>query len=311
MNWRVKATIQQTAAMLPAAIANPAYYWLQRRLGKLRYIDPTDRITGAIELCEMLEETGSSPVGGRFLEIGTGWRVNVPIALWLCGARSVTTVDLNRYLHPELVRIDVRYLLEHRAQVAALIGKRLAGRRLDALAKLGDDTWHIDDLFRLCTIDYAAPSDASALPLPDGSLDYEVSYMVLEHIPPATLQAIHREAFRVLRPGGKVAHRIDLGDHFSHSDPSISPLNFLQFDELSWNRIAGNRYMYMNRLRIDDYLGIIEHAGLRVASCRRHEDPRGLEQLRDPHFHVHESFRGKAESDLATTTAWVVAEKPA
>ena len=311
MNWRVKAAIQNTLAKLPPAFGNPAYYWLQRRMGNMRRIDPTERVQAALDFCEMLEATGTSPVDGRFLDLGTGWRVNIPIALWLCGARSVVTVDLNRYLKPALVRRDVRFMREHRARLESLLGARLDPSRLDALTQLDSRSWQIDDLFRLCSIDYIAPGDAAQLPFESNSLDFEVSHMVLEHIPLAALQAIHREAVRVLRPGGKVLHRIDLSDHFQHSDGTISPLNFLQFDDDQWRAIAGNRFMFMNRLRIDDYLRLIEEAGLRVVSCRRYADERGLQQLDGPSFHVDAQFAGKSRSDLATTAAWVVAEKPA
>lgn len=310
MNWRVKAAIQKTAAKLPSSVANPAYYWLQRRMGNMRRIDPTDRIRGAIEFCEMLDATGSSPVGCRFLELGTGWRLNVPITLWLCGARAIGTIDLNRYLRPELVRLDVQYMREHRAEIESLVGQRIHDDRLEQLVQFDGGPWQIDDLFRFCSIGYVAPGDAAQLPLNDETLDYEVSYAVLEHIPLATLQAINREAFRVLRPGGKVLHRIDLSDHFCRSDSSISPLNFLRFDDDSWNEIAGNRYTFMNRLRIDDYLHVFEEAGLRVVLCRRFENPHGLLQLRDPNFHIDGAFAGKSEADLATTSAWVVAQKP-
>jgi hypothetical protein len=32
-----------------------------------------------------------------------------------------------------------------------------------------------------------------------------------------------------------LVHNIDFTDHFSHSDPSISSVNFLQFSESQWN----------------------------------------------------------------------------
>lgn len=308
MNWRLKAGIQNVVAVLPSSLGNPAYYWIQRRFGLLRDVNPIKRMTGAIEFCEMLERVGSSPVGGRFLEIGTGWRVNVPLALWFAGASSVTTVDRTRYLKEELIRLDVEFVRSHRVDIEKLVGARLCDSRIQKLIDFSMQPWEVRDLFALCKFEYVAPGDASQLPLADGSLDYEVSYAVLEHIPPETLRAIQKEARRVLRPGGKVLHRIDLSDHFCRSDPSISPLNFLQYDERAWNAIAGNRYVYMNRLRIDDYVRIFEEAGLRVVLCDRFSNPKGLEQLRDPRFKIDESFRGKSESDLATTSAWIVAE---
>ena len=51
---------------------------------------------------------------------------------------------------------------------------------------------------------------------------------------------------------------IDYSDHFSHSDKSISSVHFLQFSDGKCNKIAGNRYMYMNRLRHDDFVSLFQ-----------------------------------------------------
>ena len=80
-----------------------------------------------------------------------------------------------------------------------------------------------------------------------------ISYTVFEHIPAPILSDILSEAQRVLRPSGLAIHLIDYSDHFAHSDASISAINFLQYDDAAWSRLADNPYMYMNRLRADDY----------------------------------------------------------
>ena len=49
---------------------------------------------------------------------------------------------------------------------------------------------------------------------------------------------------------------VDYSDHFSHSDQTISSINFLRYSDDEWQRYAGNRYMYMNRLRHDDVLAL-------------------------------------------------------
>ncbi|MCI0450823.1 MAG: methyltransferase domain-containing protein [Candidatus Latescibacteria bacterium] len=311
MNWKVKAGVQNAVAALPPIVADPIYYWMQRRFGRMRAINPIGRLTSATEAYDLLERTGASPVGTRFLEIGTGWRLNLPIGLWLQGARSVVTIDLRRYLKAELVQQDVEYIRAHRAEVEMLFGRRLDRDRMQRLLDFPAHPWDIEQFLRYCDFQYVAPGDAARLPLPNDSLDVEVSFYVLEHILPRALRAIHAEAFRVLRPGGKVVHRIDLSDHYSHSDPSISPIHFLRFGERSWKLLSGNRYMYANRLRVDDHVRFFEEAGLRVTLCDRFSPPRALEQLRDPGFRVDASFRDKSESDLVTTTVLIVAEKPA
>ena len=46
---------------------------------------------------------------------------------------------------------------------------------------------------------------------------------------------------------------IDYGDHFSHTDDSISSLNFLQYSTNEWSRYGDSKFIYMNRLRHDDF----------------------------------------------------------
>lgn len=310
MNWRFKANIQRAIAALPPAVADPVYGWLIARFGLTRDPDPIVQIVVAKELLALWERAGGSPAGARFLEIGTGWRISIPLALWLRGARSVTCVDIKSLLDERTVRSDLAYVREHPDAVVRALDGRVDDDRLRELIEFADRAWRLDDLFRLCAFDYHAPCDAAHLSFDTGSFDCQISYATLEHIPPEWLRAVHVEARRVLRGGGVGLHRIDLSDHFYRTDRSISPLNFLQFDQRTWAAIGGNRYVYTNRLRIDDYLRLFEECGFRVVACERYSNPRGLEQLRDPSFRVDESFRGKSEADLAVTSAWALVQKP-
>ena len=102
-------------------------------------------------------------------------------------------------------------------------------------------------------IDYLAPADARNLPFDNDYFDAHVSYTVLEHIPRDVLRDIFIEAKRIVRPAGVILHNVDFTDHFSHSDRHISAINFLKFNECDYDRLAGNKFMYMNRLRDDDF----------------------------------------------------------
>ena len=53
---------------------------------------------------------------------------------------------------------------------------------------------------------------------------------------------------------------VDYGDHFEHNDHRLSNINFLQYSDALWRVIAGNRYMYMNRLRHDAMLTLFQRA---------------------------------------------------
>ena len=240
------------------------------------------------------------------LELGTGWRLNVPLALWLLGAKRVVTVDLYRYLRLALVRKDLAALRTAPERFRTLFGRYAASdrfrRRFDELlAFRGTGT----DLLRLTGIEYLAPADASRLPLADESVDAHVSFTVLEHIPPDTLIAILREGQRVLRPDGLLVHCIDFSDHSAHSDPSISFVNFLQYDDATWSRLAGNRYAFHNRLRVDEFATLIDASGVTTIALDSMPDARSIAAL-EAGLPLAARFRGKPPVVNGVKQAWLV-----
>jgi SAM-dependent methyltransferase len=311
LNWRLKARVQNAVARLPESVSYPAYYWIQRRFGGLRHVDPIKGFRKFVNAAERLERVGASPVGAEILEIGTGRQINTPLAAWLCGAGSITTVDLNPYLKEELVRESIGRIARRVDEIRALLGPRLQPDRLEALVGLAGGSWRLGELLELCRIRYLAPADAGRLDVPEGSYDFHLSFNVFEHVTPAALAAILREGNRVLREGGLFVHRVDYSDHFSHKDPSISPVNFLQYSAKEWDRIAGNRFMYMNRLRVDDFLQLFRDAGhdILVAESDVNREVEAL--LAGGGFTLAREFRAKPAQVLATTGSWFVTRRAA
>lgn len=304
MNWRLKAAIQNAIAMLPGPLSQRVYYAMQRRFGGLRAISVEDKLRQGVEIAARAAANGQAVAGAAVLEVGTGRRLNLPISLWLQGAASVVSVDLNAYLRAELVHEDLRQIRDERDRVEALFGPALRPERLQALVALADD-FQLDRLLATCAIRYAAPGDASALDLAEDSIDLHVSYEVLEHIPGPVLEAILREGNRVVRPGGLFVHRIDFSDHFAHADPGISAINFLKFSDAQFHRLAGNRFMYMNRLRLDDFVELYARSGHVLAEVLAAPDPDTLRLLEGHGLAVHDRFAGKSLQTLATLAAWI------
>ena len=110
MNWKLKSGIQNTVAALPSGLSYQVYYFLQRRFGGYREANPVKRFEGGIALVSRIRRHGGTVEGRPFLEVGTGHQINVPIALWLCGAGEIVTVDLHRYLKRDLVTGDRRLI---------------------------------------------------------------------------------------------------------------------------------------------------------------------------------------------------------
>jgi hypothetical protein len=164
----------------------------------------------------------------------------------------------------------------------------------------------VTDVLGLGCIRYMAPADAGATTLPAGSVDYHVSYTVLEHIPPDDLKRVLREGTRLLAEDGKFIHLVDLSDHFSHSDRSLSRINFLKFTDEEWRSLAGNRFMYQNRLRVCDYERLFAELGIAAERASTIIDEHARRELSDG-FPLAERFRGVDIDALATTSAHFVA----
>ena len=314
MNWTTKARVQNLIAALPGPLADFCYYRMQRHVGGLRNPTPVKQIDGGCQLAAAIQ--AQRPLDcARVMEVGSGRSLAIPVLMWLLGAEQVLTVDLYRYLRPEVLRADLAYLRANQAwlsgQLEPLAGE--AGPRSERLAGLlaldleGPPARLLADVLQLCSIDYRAPADAAALKLADGSIDVHLSRHVLEHVPPDDLAAILREAARVLKPDGLCVHLIDLSDHFRYQDSSISWVNFLRFSEAEWERLAGNRFMFMNRLRASDYRSIFAAAGLDIIDLDSVVDDEALRLIESGGLPLDGRFEGRTSNDLATTEILVVA----
>ncbi len=311
MNWKTKALIQNLVARLPSRTSYSVYYWLQRTVGGLRTCTPESRLEAAVALWKNLTEAGYDPVGRRFFEVGTGWVPILPTALWLMGAKQTVTTDVNPYLKNELVQDLVRHFREHSDSVEALFGDLLDRDRWDQIIRWGKGGDRTNDSFlRLCNIDYSAPGDAAATAVKRDSIDFHFSYAVLEHIAPETLRRILQEGNRVIAPGGAFAHWIDYSDHFSHSDPGITAINFLQYPDDRWHSYAGNRYMYMNRLRHDDFQALFREVGHEIILEKPTVDLRSAELLRQNRFPLDARFADKPRKVLEVSSSWFVLALP-
>jgi SAM-dependent methyltransferase len=242
------------------------------------------------------------------MEVGTGWRLNTPLACWLCGARSILTIDLNPYLRFALIKEDLRYLKQHRDELRARLlseyGDLLDESRWRQLVEYRPTT--LEAFLALCGITYRSPADARDTSCRPHSIDFHVSCNVFEHIPQEDLRAVLKEANRVIKPTGLLLHLVDHTDHFSHADARLSPIHFLQYSDAEWKRYAGDRYAYVNRLREDDYISLFEKCGQMLQAVRSQPDVRVQESLKQG-FTVDSKFRGKSLETLSRLTSLFVA----
>lgn len=308
MNWKWKARIQNVVAAMP--MSDRLYYAMQRTVGNLKAgrSDPFEWLDAALSIARLINSAGGEVEGGRFLEVGTGRSLGLPLGLWLCGANSVMTVDLNTYLSEPLVMETLASIRSNREKVLQMFEAHAETARFEErFERLNSFSGGLRDFLDLTSIEYAAPADAARLPVKDASFDFHISHAVLEHIPGEAISRILTEARRVLAPGGLLVHIIDPSDHFSHDDASITAVNFLQFSEGEWQRWAGNKFMYHNRLRACEHLELFRRAGVRVLKQREAIDEASLKTLRNG-FRLDRKFQGLSPEQLAVRSLILVGD---
>jgi SAM-dependent methyltransferase len=185
----------------------------------------------------------------------------------------------------------------------------LVNHSLALLDQLGEPLGSLAELEERFGIEYLAPVDARKTGLPAESVDFVSSTDVCEHVPADDLAAIFRECHRLLRPGGAFSCRIDLQDHYSYFDRSLSRYNFLRFSDGAW-RLVNSPLHFQNRLRAPDYLRLVRDAGFELLVERPSgpgED--GLRQLQE--IPLAERFRnGYTPEELGVTVLSFVAKRP-
>ena len=305
MNWKWKARIQRVCAGLPV-IRQPAYYFLQRTFGSVQdRSDPFPMLEACAQLVRILQDAGRPVVDARIMEVGTGRCVNMPLALYLCGASSVITFDAHRYLKPSLLMAALDAFRAQKDRVIdrfrGMVDTSLLRERLEVLCSSTTSA----ELLLHAKIEYRAPADAADSDLPDQSIDIQVSYTVFEHIPREVLRGILLEANRVLAPGGVTLHHIDTSDHFSHHDRSILPINFLRYSDAEWVRLAGNQFAYHNRLRASEFADLYSECGHELLFWKPHVDEDSRRALGNG-FPLHSRFRSYTPDILSTVVLQVL-----
>jgi len=265
----------------------------------LRQFDVMRKLAFQRNLCALMIEHGFRPRGARVVEVGTGWIPLDAVGFWMCGAAQVVTLDLNRHLDVRLLGRALETMAQRRDELITMWRSVAPETEVaERLAVVARSSRRPMAFLREARIDYRAPGDASNTGLEDGSIDAHFSYNVFEHVPAEPIERILAEARRILKPGGVCVHYVDPSDHFAHFDRTITRINFLRYDAAGWERLAGNRFAYHNRLRDGDYRELFARAGLDLKFCRFDVEPRSLSALRDG-FPLAAPWRGRNPEELA------------
>jgi len=132
--------------------------------------------------------------------------------------------------------------------------------------------------------------------------DAMASTNTFEHIPEAEIDEVIRKLHDALDDNGLCSIIIDYSDHYSHTDPTIGPLNFLRFSDKQWDK-HNHLCHYQNRLRHPQYIAAFASAGFDVEVVRV---TRSSDKMPD---YIHEEFRVLEDLD-ATSAHFLLRKKP-
>jgi len=263
MQWRPKALMQKSLGFIP--FGNIIHYKLQRCFGVLR--TPEDECTKKISDWKIMlthfKDNHIAIENASLVEIGSGWYPTFPICLYLLGAKTVYTYDLNRYMKIDLTQTCIEVLGENLSIIRNFSpDPHNVTRRYASLSELFSETKNIATATE-GVIQYNAPANAANTGLPKDSIDIVYSNSVLEHIPRPVIVDIMKEAWRVVKPTGFMFHSVNCGDHYAYVDSSISQLNYLQYSDAEWKK-WNNDFLYQNRMRCDEFIVLAKAVGFKI-----------------------------------------------
>ena len=310
MHWKVKSKIYNSISKLPSCISYRAVYLIQRHFGSLRFTNPVSGLQAGVETWKLIKEQGIPALEKVFLEIGTGRVPLIPLAFWLMGARMTTTIDLNPYLKEKLIKESLDFISNNREVIESVFEDLLDKNRFEELLRFNRTQVFSKVAFLdLCSINYIPLCDAANTGFRNKSVDFITSHNVLEHIESEQISEILEEGNRIISNDGLFVNRVDYSDHFSHSDKSISPINFLQYTDTEWKKYAGNKYSYNNRLRHDDFIDIFQKKNHLILETKTNLYEPSIDLLSSGTSSVNERFSEKSREIIMTLNAWIITKK--
>ena len=302
MRWVAKAVLQSALSHAPGG--ERLNYVLQRRVLRTLPLSVAGfraKASRALEHFDAFREfVGTEPADAAFYEFGAGWDLIIPLTYYALGVENQTLVDIRPLARLELVEASIHTFESERPWLEAKAGRPLRSLGKPRIASVSE----LRDRFG---IEYLAPRDAGDTRLTAGSFDFISSTDTLEHIPVHELGRVLGECRRLLKDGGVLSSRVDLEDHYSHFDPSLSDFNFLKFGDRSW-RLLNPPLHYQSRLRYPDYLRLLRESGFEILR-ERTSRVSDAELMRLREMKLAQRFRHYSLDELAVKGLVFVATK--
>lgn len=198
--------------------------------------------------------------GSNILEIGTGWHVAEPCFYYLLGADEIHTLDHIQWVRKDALKRTIEEFEAVLPKIASYFNIslnsiqnryesiRVSGTIREMLASM-NTTYHIGNLSEKNDI--------------RNKFDLFFSRSTLQRIPENLLSGVIEQAESMLEDGGVSYHIIDCKDYHSIYDKTLNPFAYLEYSDMIWRVLTGEKLSSQNRLRHIDFLRIFEQAGFK------------------------------------------------
>ena len=311
MKWYIKALIQNIISILPHSFSIKVYYIIQKKFGRLKTVDylAVTRLMAGLSIWEKIIKLNINPSEKIFYELGSGKVPILPIALWLMGAKKIISIDKDLYFSKDLFFQFIDYLKYNQENLSYILNNRLINERLKKLVQY--PFYKNDDIRATLkenfNIEFLSIENKNQQKINSESIDFYISYSVLEHVNKKIINKILSDSKKILKKTGLQIHFIDYSDHYAQTDKKISRLNFLKFSDWFWNIFSSNYFMYVNRLRHDDFLEIFKMNDLDVLDEEVFRDSNFLKFKKN--YKINSKFANKDEKILNIIGAWIILQK--
>jgi len=229
------------AKLLLSNLPIPYYWW--RKLSLFRHGDmnvPEPAIEKFRHHFDLANSARPLPAEFTALELGPGDSALSVLIARTWGASAAIALDAG-----DFAMRDIQAYL----RTAEVLNRQ--GKKCPDLSDVRD----FDEMLGRLNARYLTRGTASMAEIPDASIDYIWSCVVLEHVHRDEFARMAREMRRILKPGGVMAHSIDLRDHLGGG------LNNLRVSAQRWESpFFQDAGFYTNRLGFRDLVGLFEKA---------------------------------------------------
>ena len=302
MNWKYKAFLQKSFDVIP--FGRNLNYFMQRNITKNLPVDNDtffQKFQFSFAQHEKIGQISSLDMdNNKSLEFGAGWDLLTPLSYYMLGVKEQIVIDLFHNMKTDLINNSIQRFVENKSELEkeySVLLKNIPHGTISGYEDLNDNFG----------IKYMAPVNAAATGFEDNSFDYITSLSTLEHVPESEIKGILDECYRILKPGGVLSCIVDLRDHYSYFDQSISIYNFLQYSDKQWN-LYNHNLQYQNRLRNKDYKNIVNSTKFRIAEYNISEyDSVEKEQLNNLDLSVR--YMNNSIDDMGIKEIWMLLSK--